>query len=128
MGLLNILIGPITDLIGKFFPNPEDELKRQQMVLQLQTVLAQHEADIALAAADIVKTEAGSSHWLTATWRPILMLTFGVLVVARCFGVNNPNMSPDEYNHLWTLLEIGIGGYIGGRTVEKVSETLAPKK
>ena len=31
--------------------------------------------------ADIIKAEAQSEHWLAACWRPILMLTFGLLIV-----------------------------------------------
>lgn len=127
MGFLDIIAGLVKPIIGNIFPNPEDELKRQQMEMQFKTALMEKQADLQLAAADIVKTEAASTHWLTACWRPILMLTFGALVVARCLGVNNPAMSPDEYSHLWTLLEIGIGGYVVGRSAEKITDTLTKK-
>lgn len=124
MGLLDGLIGILTPVINSIFPNPEDELKRQQALYAFQQAIIEKQADITLAAASIVQTEAGSKFWLTACWRPILMLLFGGLVCARFFGFNNPNMSPDEYNHLWSLLELGIGGYVGGRSLEKITSTV----
>jgi len=112
--MFELIVGLGKDLISRLLPNPKDELRRQELILQFQKDVMLKQADLQLAAAEIVKTEAASTHWLTASWRPILMLTFGALVVARFFGVNNPNMTPEEYSHLWTLLEIGIGGYVVG--------------
>ena len=49
-------------------------------------------------------------------WRPITMLTFLALVVCDSFGwLANPLAS-----EAWTLLQIGLGGYVAGRSVEKV--------
>lgn len=92
----------------------EAERQKVQMIL---TMFA--------AQAEIVKTEAASQHWLAANWRPILMLTFGGLIVARWFGWTAPNLSEAEYLHLWDIVELGIGGYVVGRSVEKVVPAVA---
>lgn len=44
------------------------------------------------------------------------MLTFLILVVCDSFGWLAFILS----NEAWTLLQIGLGGYIVGRTVEKI--------
>jgi len=75
--------------------------------------------------ASIVKAEAASEHWLAATWRPIMMLTFGGLIVARWFGFAAPDLSEAEYLKLWDIVELGIGGYVIGRSVEKTLPSLA---
>jgi hypothetical protein len=75
--------------------------------------------------ADIIKAEAASEHWLAANWRPVLMLTFGGLIVARWFGWSTPGLSEAEYLKLWDIVQLGIGGYTIGRSVEKITPSIA---
>lgn len=77
------------------------------------------------AQADIVKAEAASSNWLTSSWRPLTMLTFTGLIVARWFGWAAPGITEAEYTKLWSIVEFGMGGYVVGRSVEKTAETVA---
>ena len=77
------------------------------------------------AQADIVKTEAASSNGLAASWRPITMLTFTALIVARWFGWAAPNLSEAEYLKLWDIVQLGLGGYVVGRSVEKIAPAVA---
>jgi hypothetical protein len=53
------------------------------------------------------------------------MLTFGALIVARWFGWAAPNLSEAEYIKLWDIVELGIGGYVIGRSAEKVLPGIA---
>lgn len=102
-------------LLDKFFPDADAEMKQR-----LSQFLA-----VFTAQAEIVKTEAASQHWLAANWRPILMLTFGALIVARWFGWAAPNLGEAEYIKLWDIVQLGLGGYVVGRSVEKVVPALA---
>ena len=72
------------------------------------------------AAASIINTEAASTHWLAATWRPITMLVFVGLVVARWMGFAAEGMTEAEYLEVYQLIQIGLGGYIVGRSAEKI--------
>ena len=109
-------------IIDKLFPDPaeRDKAKLQLLEMQQRGELAEF-----AARADIVKTEAASDHWLAATWRPVLMLTFGALIVARWFGWAAPNLSEAEYIKLWDIVELGLGGYVIGRSVEKTAPLIA---
>jgi hypothetical protein len=78
-----------------------------------------------MGQAEIVKTEAASSNWLAASWRPLTMLIFVGLIVARWFGWAAPNLADAEYLKLWDIVELGLGGYVIGRTVEKVTPQIA---
>lgn len=102
-------------LIDKFWPDA-GEAERSKV----QTFLA-----VFMAQADIVKTEAASSHWLAANWRPLVMLIFCGLIVARWFGWAAPNLSEAEYLKLWSIVEFGLGGYVVGRSVEKIAPSIA---
>jgi len=102
-------------LIDKFWPDAGEAEKQK-----VQTFLA-----VFMAQSDIVKTEAASTHWLAANWRPLTMLTFTGLIVARWFGWAAPNLGDAEYLKLWDIVQLGLGGYVIGRSVEKVAGPIA---
>lgn len=111
-----------SQLIERFWPNPAEADKAK---LELMAMAQRGELAELAGRAEIVKAEASSEHWLAANWRPILMLTFGALIVARWFGWAAPNLSEAEYLKLWSIVELGIGGYVIGRSAEKVVPALA---
>lgn len=75
--------------------------------------------------ASIVRAEAQSESWLTSNWRPVVMLTFAALIVARMLGFTAPGLSEAEVLKLWSILEVGIGGYVIGRSAEKILPEVA---
>jgi len=110
-------------LIDKFFPNPEEAAKRKLDLFAMQQAgeLAEMEA-----AMQIITTESKSEHFLVAAWRPITMLTF-VFIIANnyiiypylsLFWNDAPTLAipPD----MWDLIKLGLGGYVMGRSGEKI--------
>ena len=115
--LVPALLPIFGDVIRRFVPDPAEQAKAQAAAMQ---ALLDNEADLQKAAAEIVKTEAASEHWLTATWRPIVMLVFTALIVARWFGWSAPGIGEPEALKLWSIVEFGLGGYVVGRSAEKI--------
>ena len=109
-------------LIDRLWPSPEDAAKAK---LQLFEMAQKGELTELSARADIIKQEAASESWLASSWRPITMLTFTSLIVARWFGIAAPNLSVEEYLKLWDIVQLGLGGYVMGRSAEKVLPTIA---
>lgn len=109
-------------VVGNLFPDPEQKAKAEA---EMMKALLAHQAEIEGAAAKIIQTEAASSHWLAANWRPLTMLVFVCLIVARWFGWAAPNLSEAEYVKLWSIVEFGLGGYVVGRSVEKIAPSIA---
>lgn len=109
-------------VVGNLFPDPEQKAKAEA---EMMKALLAHQAEIEGAAAKIIQTEAASSHWLAANWRPLTMLVFVGLIVARWFGWAAPNLSEAEYVKLWSIVEFGLGGYVVGRSVEKIAPSIA---
>lgn len=120
--LIPVLAPILGKVVGNLFPDPEQKAKAEQEVL---VQLMQHQSQIESAAAQIIQTEAASQHWLAANWRPLTMLTFLGLIVARWFGWAAPDLSEAEYIKLWSIVEFGLGGYVVGRSVEKIAPTVA---
>ena len=57
-------------------------------------------------------------NWLQKSWRPLVMLCFTFIILLGVF-ILIPLL--DDNSEFWNLLEIGLGGYIIGRSVEKVT-------
>jgi len=70
------------------------------------------------ATAKIQVAEANSKHWLQGNWRPITSLTLVGLIVLGSFGFIELNQE------LYGLAKIFLGGYIGGRSLEKITTNL----
>ena len=117
LGILGKVAGGVADRI---FPDPEQELKRIELQQVLQAAVLERTSEIERAAAEVVKAEAQGQSWLQRTWRPITMLVFVGLIVARWLGWSAPNLGEAEVLKLWDIVEIGLGGYVIGRSAEKV--------
>lgn len=110
-------------LIDKLFTSDEEKSEAKRKLLELEQ---QGELAKIAAASEVVKTEAKSEHWLTASWRPIIMLLFGVIIANNYIlypylslffqEVPKLDIPPD----MWQLLKIGLGGYVVGRSGEKI--------
>jgi hypothetical protein len=120
--LLPTLLAALGPVLNRLFPDPAEAARAQQEVTM--ALLTQQSA-LNDAAGAVIKAEAESEHWLAACWRPILMLTFGALIVARWVGWSAPGISEAEVIKLWSIVELGLGGYVIGRSVEKVVPQVA---
>ena len=127
MRFLDLIAGifkPAAELIDELHTSEEERLAQQRKLLEIQALVLdsslEYEKEMMTARAEIVNSEAKSEHWITATWRPITMLTFLALAVGDSLGWL-PNPLRDE---AWMLLQIGLGGYVVGRSAEKVIKTV----
>ena len=130
MSIFNFLSGliqPVTSLIDDLHTSDAEREALRLEFYKLQFGIfertMQYEQQLLQSKSDIIKAEA-QANWLTASWRPITMLTFLALVVLDSFGVLASPLAPEA----WTLLQIGLGGYVAGRSLEKlvpkVTETI----
>lgn len=124
LGILGLVFKPIVDLVDDLTLSPEERLSAKQALFQVQMSMYEkvldYEARVAEAQSRIITAEASSESWLTANWRPLVMVVFAGLVVSRWFGLVAP-IPQDIEMELWTIIKIGIGGYVGGRSLEKIA-------
>jgi Holin of 3TMs, for gene-transfer release len=119
--MLDGVLGLAGTLIDRLIP---DQGARDQARLQLLEMAQRGDLQRIAAQAAIIRTEAGSGHWLAANWRPLCMLTFAALIVARWMGWSAPGMTEAEALKLWNIVELGLGGYVIGRSAEKIVPSL----
>jgi hypothetical protein len=124
------IIAAASGIIDKFIPSAEDKAKAQLALAQLQSdatlKLAELDAQNAQTQASVITAEAKSESWLTRNWRPITMMVFVTIVafnyiVSPLFSLKALPIPPD----MWDLLKLGIGGYVLGRSVEKIAPAVA---
>lgn len=123
--ILSALSPILGKVVSNLFPDPADELKRLELQNQFQLALMAQAGQIEKAASDIVLAEAQSENWLASSWRPIMMLTFGSLIVARWLGFTAPGVTEAVELKLWSIIELGLGGYVLGRSAEKIAPSIA---
>ncbi len=116
--LLPALVPILGKALGNLIP---DASARAQAEAEIAKQLLASSAELERAAGEIVLAEARSEHFLAACWRPILMLTFGGLIVARWLGYSAPGISEAEVLKLWDIVQLGLGGYVIGRSAEKIA-------
>ncbi len=115
--LIPALMPALQGVLTSLFPDPK---QREKASIELSKQIEIHRGAIEMAAASIVKSETSSTHFLAANWRPITMLVFVFLITARWFGYAAPNLSEAEYLKLWSIVELALGGYVVGRSAEKI--------
>ena len=127
MKLLSFLadaITPVTNLIDSMHTSTEEKLQIKAEMLRLQNTvtgqLLDYEKSMLEAQAKVIMAEAQGQSWLQRSWRPITMMTFLVLVVCDAFGLLAFRLSEET----WTLLQLGLGGYVVGRSAEKIAPQL----
>ena len=131
-----LMSGPITKALDAFV---KDQELRRKLEADLQGKLTEHLGKSEELGQAVVLAEIKSEDWLTRNWRPVVMLTLmsfivfvGLVLPAMDFVFGHAVMFNPRWNALppqfWDFLSIGVGGYIGGRTLEKVArEVIVPK-
>lgn len=116
------LIGPIMSILTRIIPDPE---KQADAKAQLMDIMVKAQADEMKAKSAVVIAEAQGESWMQRNWRPVLMFTFIALIINNFIlvpymaAVGLPIAPLPLPTEMWTLLTIGVGGYIGGRSYEK---------
>lgn len=116
---------PIADLIDAVHTSEEEkgQIRAALAAVQVEFLskVLDYEARVNESRAAVLMAEAQGNSWLQRSWRPITMITFLVLVVGDAFGLLANRLAPEA----WTLLQLGLGGYVVGRSAEKVAPILA---
>ena len=116
------LIGSIGGKILEFVDNVvEDKDEANRLKFEIQRQLIENKSSELESAAKIVLAEAQGS-WLQRNWRPLLMVTFAGLVVAHWFGFTAPDIPETVQNSLLNIVMVGVGGYVVGRSGEKIAD------
>ena len=127
MGIWDFMTGlmqPVTDLIDAVQTSDEERLQLKAQIMRIQTEamskLQDYEMALLKAKSNIIVAEAKGDSWLQRSWRPLGMVTLLALVVLDSLGILPNRLSTEA----WTMIQIGFGGYVVGRSAEKTAPKL----
>ena len=127
LGVTDLIAGvfkPAAELVDKLHTSDDERLKAKGHLLDVQAAAMQRVFDYETSRIEgqqkIVAAEAQSEHFIVAAWRPITMLTFLALAVGDTFGL----FATPLRDEAWALLQLGIGGYVVGRSGEKIAKVV----
>ena len=131
-----IAAGPVLEIVEKLVPDAD---LKSRLKAEIRNSLARRDLALIAARREGVLGELRSDSWMTRSWRPALM--FLLMIFLLFFGMILPLMElcsgqplPVEPHldripePLWNLLSLGVGGYVGGRTVEKIAARWGQRK
>jgi hypothetical protein len=127
------IISGAASIIDDLHTSGEEKLEAKTKLLTLQTDFTRaamdYEATLVRETSQTIRAEATGHSWLQRNWRPGVMTMFAYIVfhnyvLAPVFGVGAVDM-PDQ---LWALLQLGIGGYVVGRSAEKIATVVTTLK
>ena len=122
--MLQMLLSPITNLIGQVIDKAvPDKNKALELKLEAAKAVSELDSKELQGAIDVILAEAKGDSWLQRNWRPVLMLWFAGLVGAHWLGFTPPNLPESVVNSLLDIVQVGVGGYVLGRTGEKMLKT-----
>jgi hypothetical protein len=111
---------------------PDKDLQ-EKLKAQLNEQLLKSSTEELKAAAAIVEAEA-KAGWFAASWRPLLMyvlifvLVFNYIFAPIIKMITGLVVGFELPGDVWTLLQIGLGGYVVGRSGESIARTLANRQ
>ena len=130
------MLGAVAPLAKILFSTIEksvpDKDLQEKLKAQLQTQLLQSNTQELQAAAKIIEAEAKAGVF-ASSWRPLLMyVLIFILVWNYILGpvvkiFTGAVISFELPGDVWGLLQIGLGGYVVGRSAESVARTIANK-
>jgi hypothetical protein len=106
----------------------------EQLKHDMETSYLQADVSALQEQTSVIKAEAAGESFLQRNWRPITMLMFAYIIFnnyilapyIQCFYAQFPILPiPTD---LWSLLKLGIGGYVVGRSAEKIAGKMIDSK
>lgn len=123
------MLGLIKDVLGIVDRVVPDSQQKERLKAEITLKALEVESQSLEVRRQVLTAETGGT-WLQRSWRPILMLTItGILVfsyfidpiIAAIIGHPIAKSIPPQ---MWQLLTVAVGGYVLGRSGEKIAEKL----
>ena len=136
--LTGLLTGPLVRAVLDVFERAQAaKMDRVAIEAELERAIAAELTRLAAteiaARRDVIITELRGESWMQRSWRPIVALTaffsYWFAIVAYPFLHAWGWLPPVRFGevglqNLFWLTTVAVGGYIGGRTLEKIARAI----
>ncbi len=125
-----ILAGPIVGAVVDIFKKYQDrKMTEAELNAEVEKAVLGVIETTVRTQGDVIMQEARSEDWLTRNWRPVVALTaffsywYVVVLYPHLFTwgwIGKVGFGEKGLENLFYLTIVCVGGYIGGRTIEKI--------
>lgn len=120
LGLINDLLEQVEKVITGV---EATHLEKKKLKSEVNKLIFYYLEKVNDNQTSVILSEA-KGNWLQKSWRPIVMLTFTLIIV---IGMFTPLEILEKDSPFWSLLELGLGGYVIGRSAEKITNKVIHK-
>ena len=113
-------ISAVGKVIDTIFTNDEEKSEAKK---ELTQIVLKSLNEVAVVQGEVIKTEM-NGNVLQKSWRPVTMLTFVAILVCKWFGWTDSEIPLELEIELMGLVKLGLGGFVVGRSVEKIATTV----
>lgn len=124
------LIPIFSTLIDRLFPDKakadEAKIAMQEEMNKAAAAQAEANAKQVVAQSEVIKTEMATTNW-AGNWRAYMMVVCTAIVannwilIPLLSAFHLPVIATPIPPELWTLVTVGLGGYIGKETISNYS-------
>ncbi len=134
MNFVSGVMKPAAELVDNVSTTEEERLELKNVLVDLQNEVTKKQIELVSkqmdlerqlidAKSSIITEEAKSGSWVTRSWCPLTMLIFVAIIVLQALGVVRLE---EEFSHdFMVLVQLGLGGYVAGRSAEKAIPSIA---
>jgi hypothetical protein len=113
---ISSLFSPAVSILENLHTSDADKMRLQNELAQIQANVNEKVMALEMEKIKLQEVEANSTNWLTSSWRPLLSLAIGVIIIAASF-----HLIPDPTARFWDLAQYFLVGYAGGRSIESAT-------
>jgi hypothetical protein len=124
------LIGKVVDLVKGY---QDRKMSEAALRAEVEKAIMSTFADVAKTQGSVIEAEMRGEGWLQRNWRPMVAVCFAFIVVfyglitpiaVGWFGAAPIRVGDQLLGWIMDAVVICLGGYIGGRSLEKIVSTL----
>lgn len=131
--LSKLLLGPLLDkLVDLYKGYNERQVTEAQLRRDIEKTILGTFKDVSKTQADVIMAEMQAEGWLQRNWRPVTAVCFAFIVffygillpiAVDWFGAPPVRVGDQLLQWIMDAVMLCLGGYIGGRTLEKIVST-----
>lgn len=118
--ILGSMFSTVGNIVDKISTNSKE---KEQIKEEINAAIMNNLNEFVKAEKDVILAEA-NGNWIQRSWRPIVMLAFSAIVIIGAF-TEIPLLK--DNSPFWDILQLGLGGYVIGRSAEKITTTIGKK-
>jgi len=132
--LAKLLAGPlITKVLGIVSAYQAGKADEAKLRSEIEKAILDTFAEVSKSQASVIEKEMSGEGWMQRNWRPMVALGFAFIVffyglltpvMVSWVGLPPVRVGDDLLKWIMDAVVICLGGYIGGRSLEKIVTTI----